>query len=120
MKQVALYIVLACYSLLMLKPVTPYISDAIAHVFFYAQHMATVHYQDGKFHVHREVIDIAKKTASDKETNALKKNNTVTDHILVQQRENEQLPDLKNIFEFSALEKLACNHLAGDYPPPRS
>ena len=104
----------------MLKPVTPYISDAIAHVFFYAQHMATVHYQDGKFHVHREVIDIAKNTASDKETNTLKKNNTVTDHILVQLQGNEKLPDLNIPLQYAAVEKLACNYLAGDYPPPRS
>ena len=82
--------------------------------------MATVHYQDGKLHVHKEIVDNAKKTESDKDTNTLKKNNTVTDHINVQQTENEQLLVLDNAFQITALEKLACNYLAGDYPPPRS
>lgn len=121
MKQVALYIILFSYTLVILKPVTPYISDAVAHVFFYAQHMATVHYQNGKFHVHREIIDNAKKTASDKESESpsSKKQNSANDHIVLAQR--HQVINLSSVkaYHILASSSLMYTNISGDYPPPR-
>ncbi|HMU71966.1 MAG TPA: hypothetical protein PKD93_04470 [Ferruginibacter sp.] len=81
MKRIPLYILLLSYSALMLKPVSPYISDTIAHIFYYAQHMATVHYENGKFHVHKEVIDVAKEEAAPKDQTSSKKDNSISDHL---------------------------------------
>jgi len=55
MKQAALYIVLFACSMSLLKPVVPYIKDTAAHLFWYSHHMATVHYENGKLHVHKEI-----------------------------------------------------------------
>ncbi|HNF02514.1 MAG TPA: hypothetical protein PKL81_11080 [Ferruginibacter sp.] len=81
MKRIPLYILLLSYSALMLKPVSPYISDTIAHIFYFAQHMATVHYENGKFHVHKEVIDVAKEEAAPKDQTSSKKDNSISDHL---------------------------------------
>ncbi len=81
MKRIPLYILLLSYSALMLKPVSPYISDTIAHIFYFAQHMATVHYENGKFHVHKEVIAAAKEEAAPKDQTSSKKDNSISDHL---------------------------------------
>jgi hypothetical protein len=42
-----------------LKPVTAVVQDIIAHTFFKMQHLATIHYENGKYHVHTELEKIA-------------------------------------------------------------
>lgn len=81
MKKIALYIVLLSYSLVIIKPVSPYFSDAVAHIFYYTQHMATVHYEDGSFHVHKEVMEKSAQSEKQQEVPASKKNNSGTDHL---------------------------------------
>ena len=44
------------YSLSLVKPVLPVISDTIAHIFWYSQHIATVHSEKGKYHLHIAVM----------------------------------------------------------------
>ena len=34
----------------------PVINDVVAHIFFKMQHMATVHYENGKHHLHVELL----------------------------------------------------------------
>jgi hypothetical protein len=120
MKQVALYIILFSYSMVMLKPVVPYINDAIAHIFYYTQHMATVHYENGKYHVHREVMDNAKKEASQKEIPTSKKDNSTTDHTSFQQKEIPTDLSVHTLYPIGGTTALLCNYLAGEYPPPRA
>ncbi len=64
----------------MLKPLLPYASDFIGHVFFKAQHMATVHIENGKMHVHKEVANNAKEDSSDKNTTNHKKDTNPNEH----------------------------------------
>lgn len=106
----------------MLKPVTPYISDAVAHVFFYAQHMATVHYQNGKFHVHREIIDNAKKTASDKESESpdFKKQNSANDHIVLTQLLQTIHIYTVTVYYVIPSSSLLYTNICSDYPPPKA
>ncbi len=104
----------------MLKPVSPYISDAVEHIFNYTQHMATVHYENGKYHVHKEIVDNAKKNNPVKETPSSKKEKSANDHIAIQQKQTA--PDLPaNIsYQFTSSSNLHNNYLAADYPPPRA
>ena len=65
-----------------LKPLTAIVKDVIAHTFFKMQHTATVHYENGHYHLHTELENInnegketnkaAQKTSSEKvnETNS--------------------------------------------------
>ncbi len=104
----------------MLKPVLPYVSDFVNHVFFYTQHMATVHIEDGKMHVHKEIVDNTKKAASQKEIPAAKKENTTTDYISFQQKESITISILNRVFQIPVSTALQLNYLPGDYPPPRA
>lgn len=53
-KQVAT-LLLICYSVLLLRPLVPAVQDVMAHMFWNSEHMATVHYENGKYHVHIEI-----------------------------------------------------------------
>lgn len=55
MKKLLLHIILFSYAIVMFKPAFPYLNDVIAHALFLQQHMATVHFENGKYHVHAEV-----------------------------------------------------------------
>ncbi len=120
MKRLILHIILLSYTVVMLKPVLPYVSDLVNHVFFYTQHMATVHYENGKYHVHKEIVDNAKKAASQKEIPAAKKENTTTDHISIQQKEFTTALVLNRIIPIPVSTSLLHNYLSGEYPPPRA
>ena len=64
----------------MVKPALPYVSDFVAHVLFYQQHMATVHFENGKYHVHKEVVKDIKEENSGKNSLPEKKKNTTEEH----------------------------------------
>jgi hypothetical protein len=48
-----------------LKPLTAMINDVLAHTFWKVQHLATVHYENGHYHLHSEL-----KTISEEEKNS--------------------------------------------------
>lgn len=104
----------------MVKPALPYVSDFIGHIFFYTQHMATVHLEDGKMHIHKEIVDNAKKEASQKEIPAAKKDNTANDHFKQLADDSGQLLSLSKINSVSVASDLAYIYLFTHYPPPRS
>ncbi len=53
-KQVAT-LLLVCYAVLLLRPLVPALQDVMAHMFWNSEHMATVHYENGEYHVHVEI-----------------------------------------------------------------
>ena len=120
MKKTALYILLFAYSTVMLKPVAPYISDAVAHIFYYSQHMATVHYENGKLHVHKEIIDNAKKDDPAKENPSSKKENSANDHISFHKNDEQQKLNIVIVHSNPPASFLLTNDPHRDYPPPRA
>ena len=104
----------------MLKPVMPYISDAIAHILFFKDHMATVHAHNGKFHVHLQVSEAAKNDNSDKSANILKKDASDNEHIIAQKSEIDVIK--KPIPEYSATVRINFSHifLPRHFPPPKA
>ena len=64
----------------LLAPASPIISDVLAHTFWRAQHMATVHCVNGKYHVHYELYNAGKK--DNKGNTSLKSDETISIHIL--------------------------------------
>ena len=119
MKKAALYILLLSYTMVMLKPVTPYISDLVAHVFYYSKHMATVHYENGKLHVHKEIVDNAKKNEPGKESTSSKKDNSTNDHISFFKNDTRQEENVAINHIIPRSSSLPCNDPLADYPPPR-
>ena len=100
----------------------PYVNDFVSHVFFYAKHMATVHAENGKWHVHFEA---AENTQSDinKESNlpsSSKKENTITEHCLFFNSDEQQHGNTE-VHNYWPLKNEATvnTHTEKNYPPPR-
>jgi len=53
---------LLVYVFALIKPIMPIINDVLAHTFFEKTHLATIHYENGKYHMHLELQDEVKKT----------------------------------------------------------
>ncbi|MEP6748516.1 MAG: hypothetical protein ABJB86_12365 [Bacteroidota bacterium] len=120
MKKALLYLLLFSYTTIICKPVLPLVSDCMAHVFWYSQHMATVHYEHGKYHAHYELQDAAKKNLPEK-NNTLKENEQVNIHLPYIQRYDFTVcpsSSAKNKFvSFSST--LSDSYPGTNYPPPR-
>lgn len=54
-KKAIVYAFLCIYCFALLKPVMPIAKDIIAHTFFKMEHIATIHFENGKYHVHQEL-----------------------------------------------------------------
>ena len=61
MKKVFVYIALSVYVFAQVKPLAVIAEDFLAHTFWCVQHMATVHFENGKYHVHAELNDLHEK-----------------------------------------------------------
>ena len=120
MKKIALYIILFSYTTIMLNPVAPYITDMVAHSFYLNQHMATVHYENGKMHVHKEIVNNAKENQPAKELPASKKQNSANDHIGLQQKQFVHILHVIKSYQIPSAVSLRNNYMAAEYPPPRA
>ncbi|MCC7380150.1 MAG: hypothetical protein IT255_12395 [Chitinophagaceae bacterium] len=83
MKKLLLYIVLFAYTAFLQKPAIPFLKDFINHTFFYAKHLAVVHKENGKYHVH---VEVAQNMQDERKENSNTssfppKDNTTTDHL---------------------------------------
>ena len=119
MKKLLLHIILFSYAIVMFKPAFPYLNDVVAHVLFYRQHMATVHFENGKYHVHTEVAKNAKEDNSNKNTSS-KKENTSTDHIVIANKMTTcVVASSSNKYLLLQLSHLPAGEISNHYPPPR-
>jgi hypothetical protein len=120
MKKGIIYLAIIAYSTIMLKPVLPFLLDGVAHMFWYSKHMATVHYENGKFHVHKEVVDAAKDDQSpEKGSQSARAEQSSSEHFVISSSYHFSItPILPQHFP-GLPESLLSNPLSGDYPPPR-
>ena len=119
MKMAIIYLLLLNYSTIMLKPVMPYATDAIAHLLFYHEHITTVHFANGQLHAHKESFEASKKTAPENNTGNDKKTTIESEHIL-----NTTLYDFSIPYiiqnHFSSLSfNVKSIILSSDSPPPK-
>jgi len=104
----------------MLKPVLPYLSDGINHIFFYAKHMATVHYGNGKYHVHYETAKEAKEAPATSSNSNSKKDNTSNEYVLMPSKETDPVADFKDVsLALATTPSLLNSTIQNNYPPPR-
>ena len=64
MKRLSIYLLLFVYAAAQLKPLTAVVNDVLAHTFWKVQHMATVHYENGHYHLHNELKTISEEDKS--------------------------------------------------------
>lgn len=120
MKKVLLHIILVSYAIAMFKPVFPYVEDFIGHVMFYKQHMATIHLENGKYHVHAEVVKNVKEVDSKKSPSSSKKQPTTNDHIVVVNKEAITFTaSTVHTYSLPTCNDLLTGNLSDNYPPPR-
>jgi hypothetical protein len=120
MPKALLYLLLFSYTTIICKPVLPALSDAIAHVFWYSEHMATVHYEHGKYHVHYEYQQAAKNEFPGKDTSLPKSTDTVSEHIAGSNAYQPfRQPAVIDYFSLP-LQGLFCTILDSDVPPPKA
>jgi hypothetical protein len=74
-RKTLVYILLFFYVSAQLKPLTYVLKDVVAHTFFKMQHLASVHYEKGHYHLHTEIETLTKKEESQQpsKTNSEKK-----------------------------------------------
>lgn len=114
-----LYILLFSYTAMLCKPVLPYVADALEHLLFYNQHVATVHIENGKIHVHKEAVDAGTANNDQESTTSVKKSSVSWDHILPISPYKYLLTHITTVF--NKLPYIASYHIFSfsDYPPPR-
>ncbi len=120
MKKLLLHIVLFSYAIVIVKPALPYVSDFIAHVLFYKQHMATVHFENGKYHVHKEIVKDIKEENSNKNSLPEKKKNTTEEYTISSGNVITRFSSLIAInYRTYLQENIDTPYLPYNYPPPR-
>ena len=103
----------------MFKPVLPYVTDAMAHLLFFKDHMNTVHAHKGKFHVHTEVTEAAKNDQQDKSSNNLKKETPGNEHIIIETMLRSPVnPFQADYFSLASISP-SLVYIIYDFPPPR-
>ena len=84
-KRLFIYTILFVYAAVQLKPLTAVINDALEHTFWKVQHMATVHFENGHYHLHNELKKISeedKNSSTDKVPATEKSNETNSNQIV--------------------------------------
>ena len=120
MKKLLLYIVLISYAIVMVKPALPYVSDFIWHVLFYKQHLATVHFENGQYHVHKEVAKNAKDENSNQRSfPEKKKTGSAYEYTVTAKSFLLIAPKSSIIFSVHLSEHNIPPYLANNYPPPK-
>ena len=122
MKKLLLYIVLSSYAIVMIKPALPYVSDFIGHILFYKQHMATVHFENGKYHVHKEIVkDIKEENSNKNSLPEKKKSSTQYEYVAVVNKQFLQTPNLlSTAYSIYMQQNNSSPYIAYNYPPPRA
>jgi hypothetical protein len=106
--------------MVMVKPVLPFVADFIGHAFFKAHHMATVHIENGKLHVHKEVIKNVKEETSDKNTSTHKKDTQQNEHIVVNTITNFCSTIInERMYNLMCTPDVPTGNHQCNYPPPR-
>ena len=121
MKKLLSPILLMCCAIVMFKPVLPFIVDGISHTFFYTQHMATVHYENGKYHVHYEAAKNVKEDASGKtaSSSSSKKDTGPTEYTSTTIFVDFIVHYFSNTHSFTNAPSLMSGIINNNYPPPR-
>lgn len=84
MKTTAAYYLLLLYIFAICKPVLPLVQDELAHIFWNAEHIATVHHHHGDHHAEDEIAKAAQDEDNNKVPQTSKTTEPVSIHIIVE------------------------------------
>lgn len=103
----------------MCKPILPFIQDELAHIFWKAEHIVTVHQHHGDHHAEEEIAEAAHEEQHSKNPTTPKTFEPVSVHIVLQTlyvispigTETQKFQMTDNGFSIVCLDK--------HYPPPK-
>ncbi|MEO7309896.1 MAG: hypothetical protein ABIX01_05840 [Chitinophagaceae bacterium] len=84
-KRFFLYLLFFSYTMVLIKPVLPIVSDCIAHTFWKLEHISTTHFENGKYHVHFELLHDARENKPNRSAANTKIEVFAAPHIIAQQ-----------------------------------
>lgn len=119
MKKAIIYLLLFSYSLMLMRPVAPFAADIIAHTFWYSQHIATVHFENGKYHVHYQYMSESQKNAPGKNAHATKTETFSNDYLVSQQEYNFSIRLVMNSYSTKPSSSIPEVYPSCNYPPPK-
>ncbi|HSZ84725.1 MAG TPA: hypothetical protein VK787_01770 [Puia sp.] len=120
MKKALIYIVLFSYTLIIIRPTVPIIADIIAHTFWYSQHIATVHFENGKYHVHYQSMNEAQKSFPGKNPQNSKTETFIADHLIKNQKFDFTFFVINNKCFKNLCFSIPDMNPSHNYPPPKS
>jgi hypothetical protein len=97
----------------------PAVIDLLAHTFWYSHHMATVHFENGKYHVHYQYAEESKKKFPGNNNHSLKNETSHTDYLVYTHQYNFSLNKISSdlfVMGYYLLQKKIAQK---DYPPPK-
>ena len=120
MKKTLLYLLIFTYSASIFKPVMPYLSDAIDHTFYYAEHVKTVHFENGKYHVHNELVKHSRSSTNDDKDAMQKKMASSNEHLITTIYSTPSFSTYLSHNYFRHIQSSTFDiYINGDFPPPR-
>lgn len=104
----------------MCKPVLPLIQDELAHTFWKAKHITTVHNHHGDNHAEAEIAEAAHEEEQDKSATTTKASEPLSVHIVMHSLHSiPQINAAKQKFTISDSDFLSIS-MDKQYPPPKS
>jgi hypothetical protein len=115
---IAFYLVIL-YTLAVCKPVLPLIQDEMAHIFWKAQHIATVHHHHGNHHAEKEIAT-AHSEEKDQHPATSKTSEPVSIHVIVQSSYSSPNRFIQKQKFSIPISNTRTIFLDKQYPPPKS
>jgi hypothetical protein len=119
LKIAAAYCFLFLYTLAMCKPILPFVQDELAHIFWKAKHLATVHHHHGDHHAEEEVAEAEHEENTDNQPATTKILELESVHIIVESFYAISQPTIhKQTFAVNSC-TISTVSLDKYYPPPK-
>ena len=102
----------------MMKPVMPYVTDTIAHILFFKDHLETVHAQNGKMHVHTELAAAEKNDSTERDNTLLKKYSFGNEYLILERNQYPSTSFATNLFK-GFMFHVKNMYIKQNFPPPK-
>ena len=122
-KKAFIYITLFFYVTVQLKPLVVILEDVVAHTFYKAQHMATIHFENGAYHLHTELNTIAEEDSKKSQQNApssAKADESISVHVKEEFNFKPADHQLVSVLVFSQKQDLVSPFIKKSSPPPKA
>ena len=82
MKKILVHIILVAYVMALFRPAIAIAQDFLAHTFWKIAHISTVHYENGKYHLHQELAnDASQQKNTSKDANTVSQYQKLANHL---------------------------------------